>query len=191
MKMRFAWPILIALFVIGCAGRQSLVDLRNAPIRGNERAKTVVIVFSDFQCPFCKNAAAGLDEAYKKLHQDIVIYFKHFPLTYHPQALNAAKAAEAARRQGKFWEMHDLLFANAMDLRDGIYRRLAAELGLNADQFERDMNSFETANRISADKAEGQAVGVNATPYIIIDGVRYIGPNAYIPDALKSIVKYK
>jgi protein-disulfide isomerase len=188
MFIRFCF---VFILFIGCASHKGQLDLRYTTIRGNEDAETEVIVFSDFQCPFCKKVARELENAYKKLPSKLKIHFKHFPLSYHPQALNAAKAAEAARLQGKFWEMHDLLFANNGNLQNSIYAELAKQVGLDTEQFLRDMSSFETARRVSADRAEGHSIGVNAVPFILIDGVRHIGLNSDLKEAIIRVSTYK
>ena len=87
--------------------------------------------------------------------------------------------------------MHDQLFANAAILQISIYSELAKEIGLDVQQFQKDMNSFETSNRISADRDEGHSIGVNAVPYVLIDGVRHIGATGNLAEAIIRVSKYK
>jgi protein-disulfide isomerase len=168
--------LLLALFAIllhGCAVEPRVLDLRYAPRLGPEDAPVEIVVFSDFQCAFCRKAAAELKRINKQRPGRVKIYYKHFPLSYHAQAKNAAIAAEAARLQGKFWQMHDLLFAYANELHDGIYRQLAGKISLDLEKFDRDFKSFETRNRVYADRAEGESLGVDYTPYFFVDQVPF------------------
>jgi len=174
------------LTVSGCIKERYTVDLRNAARLGNEDAPIEVVVFSDFQCAFCKRAAAELKRIHHSRPNRVKVYFKHFPLSYHPQAVNAAMAAEAARLQGKFWEMHDQLFAHGAELTDEIYVEIAAKLGLDADQFKKDMASKEVTNRVAADRAEGESIGVDGTPYILINRTRFRGSYAYLSERLSG-----
>ena len=99
--------------------------------------------------------------------------FKHYPLSGHPHALPAAKAAEAARLQGKFWEMHDLLFEHQRELDDAALERYAQQLGLDLERFRADLASEAVKARIEADRAEGKRLGVDSTPSIFINGRRF------------------
>ncbi|MCK9463746.1 MAG: DsbA family protein [Proteobacteria bacterium] len=168
----------IALFVglaaVSCREVAS-IDLREAPRLGPEGAPTEIIVFSDFQCGFCKRAAAELERLSHKYPARLEVLFKHFPIEYHGQALNAARAAEAARLQGRFWEMHDLLFANAAELTDEIYVDLAKRIGLDVARFERDFAAPATVARVNADKADGDAIGVDGTPFFVINRQPFYG----------------
>ncbi len=170
----------------GCIKERHTVDLTNAARLGNEDAPIEVVIFSDFQCVFCKRAAAELKRIHHSRPNRVKVYFKHFPLSYHPQAVNAARAAEAARLQGKFWEMHDQLFAHGAELTDEIYVEIAAKLGLDADQFKKDMASDEVANRVAANRAEGESIGVDSTPYILINHTHFRGSYAYLAKRLNG-----
>jgi len=151
---------------------------------GSNDAPNEIVVFSDFQCPFCKKAAVEMKRLSKKYPNKFRLYFKHFPLSYHAQSQKAARAAEAARIQGKFWQMHDLLFEYAQELNDKIYLKLAAKLKLDTEKFSRDFESFKTVNRISADRAEGEILGVDGTPYFIINGTPLTGSYTKIEQKL-------
>ncbi len=145
------------------------MDLAHSYRLGPEDAPVEVIVFSDFQCSFCKRAAAELKRINTRRPGRVKVYFKHYPLSYHPQAINAARASQAAGAQGKFWEMHDLLFANATELNDEIYAELATRIDLDVKRFNTDMSSQRTADEVSDDRAQGEALGVDGTPYFFID----------------------
>lgn len=145
---------------------------------GNRDAKVVLIEYADFQCPGCASVApklSGLKEEYK---DSILFAFRHFPLTtIHPNALVAAYTSEAASRQGKFWEMHDLLFNNQASWKDAsatdrtaIFRNYAQQIGLDVGQFESDLTSPGIAKSVSYDRALGSKAKVESTPTIFVNG---------------------
>jgi protein-disulfide isomerase len=178
--------LLAAALLVGCPQNKVAVDLRDAARRGPAGAPYEVVVFSDFQCPFCKRAAAELRRIHVGKPGRVAIYFKHFPLEYHPEALSAARAAEAARLQGRFWEMHDLLFEHARELHPGIYAAMAEKLGLDVARFEADMSSFAVQNRVAADIAEGDALGVDGVPFFLLNRVPFRGSYADLAEELES-----
>ncbi|MDQ3250175.1 MAG: DsbA family protein [Chloroflexota bacterium] len=157
------------------------------PYRGNPEAKVVVVEFSDFQCPFCRrhseDTQPALDETFVATDQ-IMWVFKNFPLDIHPQAPAAAVAAECAGDQGKFWEMHALLFANvaAWSISDpnSVLSDLAQQLALDADQFSACLSGEEAAQRVESDMADGTQF-VQGTPTFI---VLFNGEGRIIPGAL-------
>ena len=178
--------MLVAATLAGCPQNKVAVDLRNATRLGPEGAPYEIVVFSDFQCPFCKRAADELKRIHIAKPGRVKIYFKHCPLEYHPQSVNAALAAEAARLQGKFWEMHDLLFEYSAELHDGIYPAMAEKLGIDVARFEQDMASFEVQNRVAADVAESDVLGVDAVPYFLLNRVPYRGTYSDLTEELES-----
>lgn len=155
--------------------------------RGNLDAKVVVVEFSDFQCPFCRRhveeTQPALDEQFVD-SGEVMWIFKHFPLQIHPQAPAAGAAAECAGDQGKFWEMHDLLFSdvNAWSISDPspIFANLARELDLNVDAFNTCLADPDTATRVRSDMTDG-APFVQGTPTFI---VLFNGEGRIIPGAL-------
>ena len=152
-------------------------DLAHTYYRGSPEAALQLVVFSDFECPFCREFAGTLDLLGEIYGDQICIYFKHFPLPQHQAAEPAARAANAAGRQGQFWQMHDLLFANQAALRDvdllDLLMGYARELGLDIDQFADDLEDPTLAEQPSRDRAEAQAAGVNSTPTLFINGLEY------------------
>ena len=146
------------------------IPTKNATVLGDSNAPTVIVVWSDFQCPFCSKVApsvnATLDDP--ELKGKVSFVFKQYPLGFHKQALPAARAALAAGRQGKFFEMHDKIFANQAELADDTYVRWAKELGLNVSTFEKDVADPAIAAQIKADMEEGTKVGVRGTPSLYI-----------------------
>ncbi len=147
------------------------VKTDGAPVMGSETAKVTVVEFSDFQCPFCSRVTPTLVQLQKDYPEDVKVVFKHLPLTsIHPRAPAAHAAAEAAHRQGKFWPMHDKIFANQRDLADETFIRYATELGLDVDQFKKDLVSDDVKSRVTADSREAQGLGVSGTPSFFING---------------------
>ena len=144
--------------------------------RGPRSAAIWLVEYGDFECPYCRAAeptVAGLMEA---LGDQLSVTFRHFPMTeVHPHGQHAAEVAEAAAAQGKFWEMHDMLFANQNALDDASLVKHAADLGLDAERVGRELESHEHAGRIEEDRRSALASGVRGTPSFYIDGTRYEG----------------
>ena len=153
--------------------RRYTVNTKGSPMRGDPDAKIAVIEFSDFQCPYCGRAAPTLDQIEKTYGDKVRIVFKHLPLGMHPKAPAAHAAAEAAHRQGKFWQMHDKIFANQKEMSPEKYREYAKEIGLDVARFERDVVDAGLKQRIDADAAEAQRLGVSGTPAFFVNG-RYL-----------------
>ena len=146
------------------------VATAGSPKKGPDSARVKVVEFSDFQCPFCGRVTPTLEQVQKTYGDDVQIVFKHLPLRIHPKAPAAHAAAEAAKAQGKFWEMHDLIFANQRELSETKYIEYAGQIGLDVDQFKKDMTSPETKKRVDADVAEAARLGVTGTPGFFING---------------------
>jgi protein-disulfide isomerase len=143
------------------------------PSKGANDALVTIVEFSDFQCPYCGRAHPELSRTVAQGEGKVKLVFKHYPLSGHSRALPAALAAEAAGRQGKFWEMADLLFENQSALEDGDLLGYAQQLGLDPERFKADMASDEVRARIEADRAEGAKLGVSATPTLFIGGRKF------------------
>jgi protein-disulfide isomerase len=155
------------------------VSLDGAPVRGPASAKVTLVEFMDFQCPFCSRVQATLDQIQKAYGDQVRIVFKHMPLGIHANAPGAAAAAEAAHRQGRFWEMHDRLFANQRELSDERYQAYARELGLDLERFDRDRASAEVKGRIDQDEQEAARLGVSGTPAFFINGRFFSGAQPF------------
>lgn len=157
------------------------VDLKNltlgdAPVKGPKDAAVTIVMFTDFQCPYCKRGDASLTEAMAKFDGKVKLAFKHYPLPFHKHAPGAAKAALAAGEQDKFWEMHDLLFENQTRLDNSeLYPELAKQIGLNVKKFKKDIKKPAYDKLIDQDKAQGAKVGVRGTPAFFINGTRLVG----------------
>jgi protein-disulfide isomerase len=151
--------------------------------------------YGDYQCPPCGMLYPVLKDIEHEYGKQLQVVFHHFPLTkIHKNAMNAARAAEAARNQGKFWEMHDRLYRNQnawKDLDDprALFIQYAQELGLNADRFTRDLASPEVEQRIAADMQKGSSVGVTGTPTVFIEGQMLLYEKT-TPDGLRQGINY-
>ena len=144
---------------------------------GPWNAEIVVVEYGDFECPYCAAAEPVLSALWQALAGSLLFAFRHFPLAKaHPHALHAAEAAEAAGAQGKFWEMHDGLFEHQDALEDEDLIDYATKVGCNLDQFVNDMAENRYAARVREDFLSGVRSGVNGTPTIFINGLRYDGP---------------
>jgi protein-disulfide isomerase len=146
------------------------VDVSNAPYQGPESAPVTIVEFSDFQCPFCARALPSVQRLIKANHENVRFVFKNFPLDSHPDANLTHMAALAAGEQGKFWEMHDLIFARQKNLRRADLLSLASQLGLDMSKFEKDLDNPRLRTRIEDDKREGERLGVSATPTFVVNG---------------------
>jgi protein-disulfide isomerase len=151
------------------------IPTAGSPIRGPSGAALTLVEFSDFQCPYCYVAVGQLDEVLKAYPENVRLIFKQFPLDTHSQAALAAAAAIAAHRQGKFWPMHDALFAHRRELSRLSILALAANTGLDMKRFEADLDSPETKKAIASDVRDGDRAGVEGTPSIYINGQKYNG----------------
>jgi protein-disulfide isomerase len=144
-------------------------------VRG-ERGGRQLVIYGDFECPYTAQATREIARLTER-GVAFEVVFRYFPLVeIHPHALAAAKAAEAAGRQDRFWEMHDLLFRNQTHLDAGDLARYAKRLGLDPARFELDQGDPATVTRIQRDVESGIESGVEGTPTLFIDGRRYEGP---------------
>jgi protein-disulfide isomerase len=163
-------------------------------VRGPANAKVTMEEYGDYQCPSC----GVLFHELKKLEQEygtqMRFVFRHFPLQGHKHALLAAHAAEAASQQGRFWEMHDMIYTNqagwssADDARP-FFLQYARNLGLDVDRFNRDLDSPAVAARVQADYQRGVAAKVEGTPSLFLNG-RQLRPEAYTPEGLRMALDF-
>jgi protein-disulfide isomerase len=160
--------------------------MQGAKVRGAPMAPVTIVEFSDFQCPYCGAAHPGLTRLLREFDGQVKLVFKYFPLSGHERAMPAARAAEAAARQGKFWEMHDMLFEHQHELEDADFERYANALGLDMDKFRTDIVSSEVQARIDADRTEGDKLKLEGTPTIYVDGRLLREPFKALPAYLKE-----
>lgn len=151
------------------------VDVGNAPFLGPKDAPVTIVEFADYQCPYCAMAIPTVEDVMKKYPGKIKFVFKNFPLSFHAQAMGAAVAAECAKEQGKYWQMHDKLFENHSKLDDALYDKLAKDLGLDTAKFKSCSKNPKIKAQIESELAYGQTLGVSATPGFFINGVQLMG----------------
>jgi protein-disulfide isomerase len=143
-------------------------------VQGSGDAPLTLVEYGDFECPYCGAAYPIAKEIQRTMGERLRFVFRYFPITTsHPHAEVAAEAAEAAAQQGAFWEMHDHLFENQKRLRDEDLRSYAAELGLDAERFGKELAEHVHADRVHEDFMSGVRSGVNGTPTFFINGSRH------------------
>jgi protein-disulfide isomerase len=163
------------------------VEVGQAPVTGAKQPKVTLIEFSDFECPYCSRMTDTVHKLLKDFPNELAVSFKHFPLPMHPNAVPAALAAEAAREQGKFWEMHDKLFANQRALGRPELEKYAQELGLDLTRFKASLDQQTTKQVIEAQQKEGQTFGVRGTPSSFVNGRFMRGAQPY--EAFKGVIQ--
>ena len=152
------------------------VDPKDDHVIGDSNAALVTIVeFSDFECPFCSRGKDTVDAVRKEYGDKVRVVFKHHPLPFHKKAGPAHQASVAAGNQGKFWEYHDKLFANARELTEDNLKKWAGELGLNMARFDKDRNGAKAKARVQADMAQAGTISVRGTPNFLINGRKLVG----------------
>ncbi len=169
---------MIQRYVIAARASHSF-DFANTAGRGTETPDVVVVEFADFQCPHCRRVAESLTDIVDEHGSRVRVYFKHFPLSSHRNSIEAALAAAAANRQGKFWEMHDLIFTNQDRIRNtqdplDLFQGWARDIGLDLEQFATDFNDPALYRSVREDKQEGVDAGVSGTPTLFVNGVRML-----------------
>jgi protein-disulfide isomerase len=142
--------------------------------QGPATAPVTLVEYGDYECPYCGEAHEIVRQLQERLGRRLQFVFRQFPLAdIHPHAEHAAEAAEAAGAQGKFWEMHDLLYENQGRLDDRHLAGYARELGLDLDRFVRDVSEHRYAGQVQRDVESGIESQVQGTPTFFINGVRY------------------
>lgn len=154
------------------------INIDGAPFLGEVTAPVTVVAFSDFECPHCAKMGPVFEELLDKYPASIKIVFKNFPLKIHPLAAPAAKAALAAQQQGKFWQYHDLLFANRTKLTPESFVDFAAKLGLDVARFKKDMAGWGVRMQLEQDMLDGRKAGVDGTPTVFVNG-RLVKNNSF------------
>jgi len=154
-------------------------------IRGNTHASTTLIVYGDFQCPACAVFHPVVLSVEKELGDKLRVIFRHFPLQQHANAIPAALAAEAAGNQGKFWEMHDMIYEHQRDWSEksktdaiAIFAGYAQKLKLNIDTFSKDINDSKIIDKIEASFDQGVGFGVDSTPSFFLNNTKLV-PRSY------------
>ena len=155
-------------------------------------APVTIVEYADFECPSCQAYAPVLSQLVKEYPQNVQFVYRYFPLPQHPNAVPSARAAEAAGLQGKFWEMHDLLFVNHAEWEtqtnpSEVFKKYATQLGLDTARFETDYTSKVVIDRVSKDANDAATNKLSYTPPIFLNGVRIQTPGTY--EALKAAVE--
>jgi protein-disulfide isomerase len=151
------------------------ITVGNSAVRGPANAKVTIVEWSDFQCPFCARAVPLVDQILEAYPNDVRFVFKNYPLPFHKSAMPAAKAAVAAGKQGKFFEMHDKLFESYNALSDAKFEEIAKEIGLDVAKWKADMESPEVQAQVVEEMKEAGKVGVRGTPTFFINGKKPAG----------------
>jgi protein-disulfide isomerase len=152
------------------------IDVADAPMKGSPTGKVTIVEFADYECPHCKRLQPVLRQIVDEFRGDVKVYFKHYPLPQHTNARLAAEAAVAANKQGKFWAFQDKLWDKQDELSPAVIEKLAKESGLDVAKFRADLASDAVKARVQKDRDEGQALGLQATPTVYIDGREYTDP---------------
>jgi len=146
-------------------------------IEGNQQAQFTLLEYGDYQCPFCGLAYPVVKRLQRHFGRELRFSFRNFPLIQaHAHALTAAAAAEAAGLQGKFWEMHDIIYEHQNRLMARDLADYATTLNLDLKKFDQDMRSDSLLNKVRADFMSGEISGVDGTPTFFVNSVKYIGP---------------
>lgn len=156
-----------------------------SPFVGAKDAIVVVNVFSDFQCPVCKRSADPIKQLAADFPGKVKVYFRNNALEMHGRSKPAALAAWAAKKQGKFWQYHDKLFQSGQ-LDDASLEQTAKDLGLNIEQWKKDIADPKNAERLSVESKWAESMGATGTPGFFVNGARQVGWGSYL--ALKSMV---
>jgi protein-disulfide isomerase len=174
------------------SARVTLAPLRedvtaSGPTRGAKDAAVTIVEFADFQCPYCSRMEPILRQILDHYPRDVRLVYRQLPLSeIHPNALGAATASVCADEQGKFWEMHDAMFADQSALSSDALERTAARLELNKDQFDACMAGPKAVAQVKADAAAGTSAGVDGTPGLFVNGRFFNGAMTY--DRLAAII---
>lgn len=133
-------------------------------IRGNKNAEVTIIEYSDFECPYCGNFHPTLQQVMDNYGDKVRWVYRHFPLSFHPQALPAANASECAAEQGKFWEFADAMYANQDKLSDDFYKQVVTQNGLNVAKWQDCYTNKKYDSKVQSQAQSGASAGVNGTP---------------------------
>jgi protein-disulfide isomerase len=151
------------------------VRTEGAPARGPAGAPVTIVVFSDFECPFCRREVDQIKRLEQIYAGRVRIVYKHFPLAFHANARGAAEASVCAHMQGKFWAYHDLVFKNYGRARKPDLLRYAAEANLDVAKLAADLDGGRCAAAVDSDIAEGKALGIEITPTLFVNGLKLVG----------------
>ncbi len=166
----FAIALAAVLLFAGCASSpiNEGTDAQGRQYRGADSPKVTIYEYSDFECPYCGKAQPTVEEVLRAYPDTVRLYFRHYPLDIHPRAMPSAIAAVCAEEQGKFWQLHDLMFANQNNLEDADLQKYASDIGLNMTKFNACLSSPEASQKVQQDMLGAASAGVSATPTFAI-----------------------
>ena len=159
--------------------RHAIETLAEDPVRGPEGAPIELVEFSDFDCPYCKRATETVDRLMEQFAGQIRFVYKDYPLPSHPDAFKAAEAGNCAHEQGRFWELHDTMFASQGALGVEELKGYAADLGLDGEAFADCLDSGRHAAAVDRDMRVGMSYGVSSTPTLFLNGRAVLGAAPY------------
>ncbi len=162
------------------------VELGDAPVRGSATAAVTILEFSDFQCPYCVRSRPTVAKIRETYGDKVRWAFRHFPLGFHDKAEKAGEAAACAGDQGKFWEMHDRLWASTEKLAVPDLKQHAVALGLDAAKFDQCLDSGQHAGLVARDEETGQGYGVSGTPAFFVNGRPLVGAQPF--EAFQQVI---
>ena len=169
------------------AAKQTFNITQSDHVRGDFNAPITLVEFSYFECPFCERHYPTMNQIISNYQGRVRLVYKHFPLSFHPNAQKAAESSECASEQGKFWEYHDKLFTNQPNgYSTDKFKQWAVELKLNAKKFNDCLDSGKYASKVQADAQEGAQKGVNGTPATFVSGQLVSGAVPY--ESFKQII---
>jgi protein-disulfide isomerase len=149
------------------------IDVTEAPMKGNAAARVALIEFVDYECPHCKRVQPVLRQALDEFKNEVRVYFKHYPLGMHTNARMAAEGAVAAQKQGKFWPFNDGVWAKSESLSPAVLEQIAKDSGCDVEKWRKDLESEDVRQRVQKDRADGEALTIQATPTIYLNGREY------------------
>ena len=170
----------------------SVADFTTAgdPVLGPSNATLELVIYSDFECPYCARFAATAKQLQAHYKEQAKLVFKQFPLPNHKQARPAANAALAAHAQGKFWEMHDLISLAGKELHRAKLLSIATQLGLDVEAVARAIDENQYEDFIGREMVEGRTAGVRGTPSLFVNGRKYVGGKLSVADVARAIDKH-
>ncbi|OGQ91887.1 MAG: hypothetical protein A2289_10260 [Deltaproteobacteria bacterium RIFOXYA12_FULL_58_15] len=155
------------------------IPIEGSPVKGGENAKVTIVLSSEFECPYSARINSTIRKVMDEYGDDVALVYKHSPLPFHKNAIGAGLAAEAAHRQGKFWEMYEILFANQRQLSRENYLAWAEKLGLDVDAFGADLDSPELRRKIEQDQELVKSLGGRGVPNLWINGRHMVGAQPF------------
>jgi len=148
------------------------------PPLGDKNAPVTIVMFSDYECPFCKRAEPTVEQVMEKYKGKVQLYYRDYPLPFHQNAKPASEAAHCANAQGKFWEYHKKVMA-AEDLSKANLQKIASDVGLDRKKFDACLDKGEFKQAVEVELIEGEAVGIDGTPAFFINGRRLSGAQPF------------